>query len=74
MTSAAAWEEKAGLRGERLDRAREAEDQEAAKQADLARRAELLAEKLRKEERDIQEAILKKTVRPEPSHQLTYLT
>lgn len=58
VTSAARWEEKAQIRGEFLERAREVEEARALKQADLERRSALLAEKLRTEELAMQEAVL----------------
>ena len=62
MSSAAAWEEKAKLRGEALDRLRAEEEAKLAKQADLERRSALLAEKLREEDRDIQEQLFLQSV------------
>lgn len=62
MSSVAEWEHKASARGAWLDRAREEEDRQAARQADLERRSALLAEKLRKEEYQLQEELLRKQV------------
>jgi hypothetical protein len=62
VNSVAEWEHKASARGAWLDKAREEDDRQAAKQADLERRSELLAEKLRREEQQLQEELLKKQV------------
>lgn len=62
VSSAAAWEEKAQQRGELLDIYRAEEEKRLAKQADLERRSALLAEKLRKEDRHIQEQLFLQSV------------
>lgn len=62
MTSAAMWEEKASLLGERMDKARNEMHQQAAEEADVQRRSALLAAKLRSEEQQLQEELLKKRV------------
>ena len=62
VSSVAEWEQKASARGAWLERARAEEDRQAARQADLERRSALLAEKLRREEQQLQEELLKKQV------------
>jgi hypothetical protein len=64
VSSVAEWEHKASARGAWLDKAREEDDRQAAKQADLERRCALLAETLHREEQQLQEELLKKQVCP----------
>ena len=63
VTSAAAWEEKAGMLGGLLEKARGEEERQALEQAEFDRRSTMLAEKLRNEEQQLLEELSKRMAR-----------